>query len=65
MLATNCLLGEGVALTKNYDNEFNLYTWTLYVFKDVIPEFPSLLIPSLFMVATLLAVIVYKRKHAI
>jgi parallel beta-helix repeat protein len=30
----------------------------------VIPEFPSFLILLLFMVATLLAVIVYKRKHA-
>jgi hypothetical protein len=32
---------------------------------QVIPEFPSLLILPLFMIATLLAVIVYKRKHAI
>ena len=30
----------------------------------VVPEFPSFLIPSLFMIATLLAVIVYKRKHS-
>jgi len=30
----------------------------------IIPEFSSFLIPSLFMIATLLAVIVYKRKHA-
>jgi len=29
----------------------------------VIPEFPSFLVLSLFMIATLLAVIVYKRKH--
>jgi len=29
----------------------------------IIPEFPSLLITSLFMIATLLAVIIYKRKH--
>jgi len=31
----------------------------------IIPEFPSFLILPLFMVATLLAVIVYKRKHPI
>ena len=31
----------------------------------VIPEFPSALILPLFMIATLLAVIVYKRKHSI
>ena len=30
----------------------------------VIPEFPSFLILPLFMVATLLAVIVYRRKHS-
>ena len=30
----------------------------------VIPEFPSFLIPPLFMIATLLAVIVYRRKHS-
>jgi len=29
----------------------------------IIPEFPSILILPLFMIATLLAVIVYKRKH--
>lgn len=29
----------------------------------IIPEFPSFLILSLFMIATLLAVMVYKRKH--
>ena len=31
----------------------------------VIPEFPSFLLLPLFMLATLLAVIVYRRKHAI
>jgi len=31
--------------------------------EGVIPEFPSFLILSLFMIATLLAVIVYKTKH--
>ena len=34
-----------------------------YPLMSIIPEFPSLLIPALFMTATLLAVIVYKRKH--
>jgi parallel beta-helix repeat protein len=31
----------------------------------LIPEFPSFLIPPLFMIATLLAVIVYRRKHTV
>ena len=34
------------------------------VMKLVIPEFPSLLIMPLFMIATLVAVIRHKRKHA-
>ena len=32
---------------------------------EVIPKFPSLLILPLFMIATLLAVTVYRRKHSI
>ncbi len=36
---------------------------TLTLTDFVIPEFPSLLIPPLFMIATLLAVIVYRRKR--
>ena len=31
---------------------------------QVIPEFPSFLILPLFMIATLLAVIIYRRKHS-
>jgi hypothetical protein len=39
---------------------------TLYVhWTDVVPEFPSFLILPLFMIATLIAVIVYKRKHTV
>jgi len=57
------LLVEGVAVIKNYDNEFNPYTWSLICPKESIPEFPSLLILPLFMIATLLAVIAYRRKH--
>jgi hypothetical protein len=30
---------------------------------NIIPEFPSFVILPLFMIATLLAVIVYRRKH--
>jgi hypothetical protein len=32
---------------------------------DIVPEFPSLLIIPLFMIATILTAIVYKRKHTI
>ncbi len=31
----------------------------------IVPEFPSFLILPLFMIATLLAVIIYRRKHSI
>jgi len=57
------LLVEGVAVIKNYHNEFDPYTWNLYVHKDEIPEFPSFLILPLFMTTTLLALIVYRRKQ--
>lgn len=57
------LLVEGVAVIMNYHNEFDPYIWTLYVDKDAIPEFSSLLILPLFMIATLLVVIIYKRKR--
>jgi hypothetical protein len=43
--------------------DFALYEWPF--FKEVsavIPEFPSALVLSLFMMATLLAVIVYRKK---
>jgi len=59
------LLVEGVAVIKNYYNEFNPYTWTLYVPKEAIPEFPSLIILPLFMITTLLAVIIYKRTQTL
>jgi parallel beta-helix repeat protein len=36
-----------------------------YPLMSIIPEFPSLLIPALFMTATLLAVMFYIRKHSL
>ena len=57
------LLVEGVAVIKNYDNEFSPYTWTLYVHENAVPEFPAFLVLPVFMIITLLVVIVYKRKH--
>lgn len=50
-----------------YDNE--THRWIYFNYEqsthkiDIVPEFPSLLILPVFMIATLLAVIVYKRKH--
>ena len=50
-----------------YDN--GTHRWIYFAYEhsthkvDIIPEFPSFLIPPLFMVATLLAVILHKRKQ--
>jgi len=58
------LLDAGLAEAKEYDNEFNHSTWTLYVPKtELVPEFSFFLIP-IFMIATLLTVTVYRKKHA-
>jgi hypothetical protein len=53
---------------RNQTGEY-LTTWSMsFRIADsnvwIIPEFPSLIILPLFMMATLLAVIVYKRKHS-
>jgi hypothetical protein len=54
---------------RNQTGEY-LTTWSMsFRIADsnvwIIPEFPSFLILPLFMIATLLAVIVYRRKHSV
>ena len=52
---------------KAEDNAYNIITTEGMEYDTqyhVIPEFPSFLILPLFMIATLLAVIVYRRKHS-
>ena len=57
------LLVEGVAVTWNFtNNEFNPYTWTLYVPKIVIPEFPSMVILAILLPIITLVVILLKKK---
>jgi hypothetical protein len=50
-------------------NETHSYLYFNYTHSTeeviIIPEFPSFLILQLFMIATLLAVIVYRRKHTV
>ena len=52
-----------------YDN--GTHRWIYFSYQHstleiiIIPEFPSFLILPIFMIATLLAVIVYRRKHAL
>jgi hypothetical protein len=50
-------------LTFNYIHSTHQITVDLDI--NIVPEFPSFLILPLFMIATLLAVIVYKRKHTV
>ena len=53
-------------LTPDPDSTQNIETTCLAIYStvpEVIPEFPSFLILPLFMLATLLAVIVCRRKH--
>ena len=59
--------GEEVNATElpisNVTHAFLYFTYTHPAHIAIVPEFPSFLILPLFMIATLLAVIVYKRKH--
>ena len=55
------LLVEGYAEISNYNNEFSPYSWSLYIPKQDIPEFPSWIILPLFLIATLFALIIKKR----
>jgi hypothetical protein len=48
-----------------YDNLRVVKNAIIWLSHDAIPEFPSFLILPLFMVATLLAAIIYKRKHTL
>ena len=63
--------GIFVEMAQEYASQTENYTTTWSILLKitesnvwVIPEFPSFLIPPLFMTATLLLVIVYKRKHS-
>ena len=62
--------GLTAVLYHNYTlHENDTHKWIYFAYPhstreiDIIPEFPSFLILPLFMIATLLAVIIYKRKH--
>jgi len=51
-----------------YDNGTHRWIYFSYSHStheiDIIPEFPSMVIPSLFIITTLLAVTIYRRKHS-
>lgn len=56
------LLEAGVAVVDNYYNEFNPYSWTLYVHEDSIPEFPTSALLLAFMTTATFIVLIYRRK---
>jgi len=55
------LLETDLAIIWEHDNEFNPYTWNLFVPKNDIPEFPSWIILPLFLAATLSVVLIKKK----
>jgi len=59
------LLDAGLAEKKDYDNEFNPDTWTLYVSKQETPESQSfpILLGFAIVIVVLLVLIVYFRKR--
>jgi endonuclease YncB( thermonuclease family) len=68
MNVNQALLESKHANITDYTNNFNPYTWTLYVSKDevpIVPEFPSFLVLWLFMVIALLVAGTNRRKKAV
>ncbi|UCE28607.1 MAG: thermonuclease family protein [Candidatus Bathyarchaeota archaeon] len=57
------LLEEGVAEVDDYPNEFDPNAWELHCPLEAIPEFPSFLVLPLFMITTLLAATLYRRRQ--
>jgi len=48
---------------RDYDNEFDPYTWNLYAPKETIPEFPSCLVFLYAAIGTLIAVILFRTRR--
>jgi endonuclease YncB( thermonuclease family) len=55
------LLVEGYAQIWEHDNEFNPSTWTLYVPKNPVPEFPTFIVLPLLVIVTVIGVLVFRR----
>lgn len=62
-LNVNKALIEGnYANAINFDNEFNSYSWELYVNKNDIPEFPSWTLLLIMGIAVIILVVIYRRN---
>ena len=55
------LLVAGYAELKDYDNEFNPYSWNRYVLKEEIPELSSVILVSVFVIVTMIVILVGKN----
>ena len=62
MNVNKALLENELAVIWEHDNEFNPYTWTLFVEKTTIPEFPSWFMIALFLTTTV-TIIIYKKQR--
>ena len=58
------LVLSGNAEIKDYENEFNPHSWSLYTSVDIIPEFPSWLVLLTLMTGMLLTALGLKKQIA-
>ena len=57
------LLERQVVTLWDYSNEFDPNTWTLYIHKETIPEFTSILVPAIFILTTLIMITFCKKSR--
>lgn len=57
------LIDSGKVRTIDYENEFSPYTWSLYVSKEIIPEFPACLIPIYATVGIIVAAVLFRLRR--
>ncbi|MFW6117503.1 MAG: thermonuclease family protein [Thermoproteota archaeon] len=55
---------EDHAKLQDYDNEFNPYTWKLYIPKQDIPQFPTWTPLLIILVSTIIVSILYRHLHS-
>lgn len=56
------ILVAGHAEIDDFENEFNPDSWSLYVSKEEIPEFSSIMFTFTLVVSTLILVVVYRKN---
>ena len=61
MNVNKAILMEGYARIWEHDNEFNSSTWTLYVPKNSVAEFPTYIVLPLLVIIVAAAVVAFRR----